>query len=84
MAETDAEIKNDRQKKTTRGQVVCANFMYFSLDFFKKMAEEKGFEPSIGYEPIHAFQACDFNHSSTPPTSAITGMNLKPSRSGRV
>ena len=29
------------------------------------MAERKGFEPSIRYERIHAFQACDFNHSST-------------------
>ena len=29
------------------------------------LAERKGFEPSIRYERIHAFQACDFNHSST-------------------
>ena len=29
------------------------------------MAERKGFEPSIRYSRIHAFQACDFNHSST-------------------
>ena len=31
------------------------------------MAERRGFEPRIGYEPIHAFQACDFNHSSISP-----------------
>ena len=31
------------------------------------MAERKGFEPSIRYKRIHAFQACDFNHSSTFP-----------------
>ncbi len=29
------------------------------------MAERKGFEPSIRYSRIHAFQACDLNHSST-------------------
>ena len=31
------------------------------------LAERKGFEPSIRYKRIHAFQACDFNHSSTSP-----------------
>ncbi len=31
------------------------------------LAERGGFEPPIGYEPIHAFQACDLNHSSTSP-----------------
>ena len=31
------------------------------------MAERGGFEPPIGYEPIHAFQACDLNHSSISP-----------------
>ena len=30
----------------------------------KVMAERKGFEPSIGF-PIHAFQACAFDHSAT-------------------
>src|SRR4051812_35540386 len=34
---------------------------------FVSLAERGGFEPPIGYEPIHAFQACDFNHSSTSP-----------------
>ena len=29
------------------------------------LAERKGFEPSIRYSRIHAFQACDLNHSST-------------------
>jgi hypothetical protein len=33
------------------------------------LAERRGFEPRIGYEPIHAFQACDFNHSSISPAS---------------
>ena len=37
------------------------------------LAEGKGFEPSKGYKPLHAFQACDFNRSSTLPFfSAIT------------
>jgi hypothetical protein len=31
------------------------------------LAERGGFEPPIGYEPIHAFQACDLNHSSISP-----------------
>jgi hypothetical protein len=35
--------------------------------FFLFLAERRGFEPRIGYEPIHAFQACDFNHSSISP-----------------
>ena len=32
---------------------------------FWYLAERKGFEPSIRYSRIHAFQACDLNHSST-------------------
>lgn len=36
----------------------------FSIVF---LAERGGFEPPIGYEPIHAFQACDLNHSSISP-----------------
>jgi hypothetical protein len=33
------------------------------------VAEQAGFEPAVGYEPTHAFQACDLNHSSTAPYS---------------
>ena len=33
------------------------------------VAEQAGFEPAVGYEPTHAFQACDLNHSSTAPCS---------------
>ena len=29
------------------------------------MAERKGFEPSMRYERIHAFQACAFDRSAT-------------------
>ena len=29
------------------------------------MAERAGFEPASGYEPEHAFQACDLSRSST-------------------
>ena len=39
----------------------------FHLGLFSVLAERRGFEPRIGYEPIHAFQACDFNHSSISP-----------------
>ena len=31
------------------------------------LAERGGFEPPVGYEPTHAFQACDLNHSSISP-----------------
>ena len=31
------------------------------------MAEEEGFEPSLGFRPKHTFQACAFNHSAIPP-----------------
>ena len=34
------------------------------------LAERAGFEPAVGYEPTHAFQACDLNHSSTFPRRA--------------
>ena len=37
------------------------------------LAERKGFEPSIRYKRIHAFQACDFNHSSTSPDGMFRG-----------
>lgn len=33
------------------------------------LAERAGFEPAEGYEPSHAFQACDLNRSSTSPGS---------------
>ena len=31
-----------------------------------------GFEPTLGYYPKHAFQACDFNRSSTSPWRDFT------------
>jgi hypothetical protein len=33
------------------------------------LAEREGFEPSIRYKRIHAFQACAFSHSATSPES---------------
>lgn len=38
------------------------------------LAERRGFEPRIGYEPIHAFQACDLNRSSISPASGGSGL----------
>ena len=35
--------------------------------FLTILAEREGFEPSLGYYPKHAFQACDLNRSSTSP-----------------
>ena len=32
-----------------------------------ELAERVGFEPTIGYSPIHAFQACAFNRSAISP-----------------
>ena len=46
--------------------------MIILLNFLEKMEEGKGFEPSIRYERIHAFQACALNHSATPPFNEIT------------
>ncbi len=36
----------------------------------KFLAVREGFEPSIRYSRIHAFQACSFNHSDTSPQDA--------------
>ena len=33
------------------------------------MAEGTGFEPAKRLAPLHAFQACAFNHSATLPSS---------------
>ena len=35
------------------------------LIFYKFVAERKGFEPSIRFWRIHAFQACAFDRSAT-------------------
>ncbi len=39
------------------------------------LAEKGGFEPPVGYEPTHAFQACDLNHSSISPTLRFSDYN---------
>ncbi len=44
-----------------KGQGVSLGLFYFNL------AEREGFEPSIGFWPIHTFQACSFNRSDTSP-----------------
>ena len=43
-----------------------------------------GFEPTLGYYPKHAFQACDFNRSSTSPSDAFycIGVSLTRKRRG--
>jgi hypothetical protein len=45
---------------------------------FCVLAEKGGFEPPVGYEPTHAFQACDLNHSSISPNSSNAFNCLKP------
>src|SRR5208337_736023 len=35
-----------------------------------KLAEREGFEPSIPFWSMHAFQACAFNHSAISPPGA--------------
>src|SRR5215217_7486495 len=42
------------------------------------LAERGGFEPPVGYEPIHAFQACDLNHSSISPDGFTSQLLAKP------
>ena len=39
------------------------------------MAERVGFEPTIGYSPIHAFQACAFNRSAISPFAEARKFN---------
>jgi hypothetical protein len=34
------------------------------------VAERVGFEPTIGYQPIHTFQACAFDRSAISPMAA--------------
>ena len=44
---------------------------------FQNLAVREGFEPSIRYERIHAFQACSFNRSDTSPlVSFASGSTL--------
>ena len=43
------------------------NAHWIQRAFLVLLAERGGFEPPVGYEPTHAFQACDLNHSSISP-----------------
>jgi hypothetical protein len=36
------------------------------------MAEEERFELSVGYKPTPVFKTGAFNHSATPPLSAVS------------
>ena len=44
-----------------------SNYFNNSMIYTYLMAEEEGFEPSVGYSPTHAFQACALNHSAILP-----------------
>jgi hypothetical protein len=46
------------------------SFMHYDLGYRtqRRLAERVGFEPTIGYSPIHAFQACAFNRSAISPS----------------
>jgi hypothetical protein len=49
----------------------------------KKLAEDEGFEPSIGF-PIHAFQACALGRYANPPVcgcNVIRQQTMIPTRS---
>ncbi len=35
-----------------------------------------GFEPTLGYKPKHAFQACALNHSATPPLEQLSTLYI--------
>lgn len=49
------------------------------LATYSSTSEREGFEPSIRYERIHAFQACSFNRSDISPVEA---RKVKLERSG--
>ena len=52
--------------------------LLITIDKTRQMEEGKGFEPSIRYERIHAFQACALNHSATPPKNyKLSNINQK-------
>ena len=36
-----------------------------------------GFEPTLGYKPKHAFQACALNHSATSPSRDFPQLDLR-------
>ena len=42
-----------------------------------KVAEREGFEPSIPFWSMHAFQACAFNHSAISPISPVAPPRAK-------
>ena len=45
-----------------------------------KMAERKGFEPSVGGYPTHDFQSCTFDHSVTSPENLFTNKQWRRGR----
>ncbi len=58
-ARPGADFKRAQQLSLlVNGQQIMSSF---------KLAEREGFEPSVGYKPTHAFQACAFNRSATSP-----------------
>ena len=66
-AERAGALLLSARKQMQKGHPRVAFFTFVFL------AERGGFEPPIGYEPIHAFQACDLNHSSISPASPAFG-----------
>ena len=65
------------KRRVKSGQAVAFNLLRFGYDlwyecykhivFIMFLAEREGFEPSMGYQPIHTFQACSFGRSDTSP-----------------
>ena len=47
--------------------------LFKSIAYVIFLAERVGFEPTIGYSPIHAFQACAFNRSAISPRRFARG-----------
>ncbi len=48
----------------------CKIIFYAQFTIIPALAEGEGFEPSKCFKHLHAFQACAFNHSATPPYDA--------------
>jgi hypothetical protein len=78
--QTEAIRRHLKQKsRLFTGCFASVRFCYPVDDFAKApyksrcLAEREGFEPSLGYYPKHAFQACDLNRSSTSPLLIAAG-----------
>ena len=60
---SSTRVRDARTRPLCESSVGDVNRIKVELD---KLAEDEGFEPSIGF-PIHAFQACALGRYANPP-----------------